>query len=213
MVEIVPAIMPGSFEELARRAGEVAGAERFVQVDVMDGALTSAANWPYRMGESERLPAIPGLSFELDLMVREPSEKARTWVAAGAARVVLHSESAADIPKELRKLRGEFPQVEWGVALPPAADSAPFLDIPAFADFVQCMGIARIGFQGEPFDKRVLVQVAALRKAFPALIISVDGGVSEETAPRLAAAGANRLVVGSAIFGKNSSKIFHAPFG
>ena len=62
------------------------------------------------------------------------------------------------------------------------------------------MGIEKIGYQGQPFDERVIDQVKALRKEYPELIISVDGGVSFDTAPRLIEAGANRLVVGSVIF-------------
>ena len=61
------------------------------------------------------------------------------------------------------------------------------------------MGIERIGFQGEPFDHRVVQKIKALRAHFPHVTISVDGGVSLQTVPELVAAGANRLVVGSAI--------------
>ena len=67
-------------------------------------------------------------------------------------------------------------------------------------DFVQCMGIEKIGFQGEPFDERAIDQVKSLRKDFPELIISVDGGVNLDSASELIKAGANRLVAGSAIF-------------
>ena len=62
------------------------------------------------------------------------------------------------------------------------------------------MGIEKIGFQGEPFDERVLDQIKALRKQFPEVTISVDGAVDFDTAPELIEAGANRLVAGSAIF-------------
>ena len=61
------------------------------------------------------------------------------------------------------------------------------------------MGIEKIGFQGQSFDERVLHKVNDLRERFPELIISIDGGVSLETAPLLIKAGANRLVAGSAI--------------
>ena len=66
-------------------------------------------------------------------------------------------------------------------------------------DFVQCMGIARIGFQGEPFDERVLDQVRVARSTRPDMPISVDGAVNMETAKRLVETGATRLVSGSAI--------------
>jgi ribulose-phosphate 3-epimerase len=67
-------------------------------------------------------------------------------------------------------------------------------------DFIQCMGIENIGFQGQDFDERVLGQIRKLKAEFPDLIISVDGSVTLETAPKLIEAGATRLVIGSAIF-------------
>ena len=65
------------------------------------------------------------------------------------------------------------------------------------------MGNDRIGFGGVPLDEElVLPKISELRKRHPELTISVDIGVNAETAPRLIAAGATRLVAGSAIFGK-----------
>jgi len=66
-------------------------------------------------------------------------------------------------------------------------------------DLVQFMGIARIGYQGEPFDERVIPKIKELREKHPETIISVDGGVGFETAPALIEAGVNRLVSGSEI--------------
>jgi ribulose-phosphate 3-epimerase len=66
--------------------------------------------------------------------------------------------------------------------------------------FIQLMGIDNVGFQHQAFDEKVLGKIKEVRIKFPGLPISIDGGVSLETAPELIAAGADRLVVGSAIF-------------
>ena len=66
------------------------------------------------------------------------------------------------------------------------------------------MGINHVGFQGEPFDERVIEKVKAVRAKYPEMIISVDGGVSLETAPKLIEAGVSRLIVGSAIFNSDN---------
>jgi ribulose-phosphate 3-epimerase len=90
--------------------------------------------------------------------------------------------------------------VELGVALgldTPIDAIAPFIHA---VNFVQFMGIAKIGYQGQPFDERVICRIKNLRGAHSEVIISVDGGVNLETAPLLLEAGADRLVVGSAIF-------------
>lgn len=67
-------------------------------------------------------------------------------------------------------------------------------------DFVQCMGIDKIGFQRQEFDENVTENIKKLREKFTDLIISVDGGVSLETGAMLVEAGVSKLVVGSAIF-------------
>ena len=79
----------------------------------------------------------------------------------------------------------------------PLSAIMPFLDR---VDYVQLMGIARIGSQGAPFDRRVLDRIRTLRTTSPDIPISIDGAVREETIGQLAAAGAERFVVGSAIF-------------
>ena len=61
------------------------------------------------------------------------------------------------------------------------------------------MGIDKIGFQGQPFDERVLENVRKIRKAHPEMPISIDGSVNFDTAKSLVDAGATRLVSGSAI--------------
>jgi ribulose-phosphate 3-epimerase len=62
------------------------------------------------------------------------------------------------------------------------------------------MGIDTIGFQHQPFDAKVIDKIKEVRAAYPEIPISVDGGVSLENGSALLEAGANRLVVGSAIF-------------
>lgn len=71
-------------------------------------------------------------------------------------------------------------------------------------DFVQFMGISEIGVQGNPFNEEVFAKIEDLRNRYPEHIISIDGGVSLSVAPKLAEAGVNRLVVGSAIFGQEN---------
>ena len=62
------------------------------------------------------------------------------------------------------------------------------------------MGIAKIGFQGQPFDERVLANLRTLRAKYPTLSLGVDGSVTLETAPKLVEAGALWLACGSGVF-------------
>lgn len=209
MIDIVPALMPRSSQEFFSLVERIFPAAAAVQVDIMDGKLTPEANWPY-IGDREifeellrgekTLPHKDALSYEADLMVREPLLAAREWIALGAERIILHINSDPALLETAATLRAESGgRVLFGLgvlATTPIEKIAPL--IPLF-DFVQCMGIARIGFQGEPFDERVLAQTSLLREMWPERIISVDGGVTEDTAKRLVDAGARRLVIGSSI--------------
>jgi ribulose-phosphate 3-epimerase len=93
---------------------------------------------------------------------------------------------------------------EVGVALNIDTPNEQIYPLIPVVDFVQFMGIAKIGFQGEPFDERVLAKIADLRGKYPNATISIDGGVNKENAVALVKAGVNRLVVGSALFGSEN---------
>jgi ribulose-phosphate 3-epimerase len=205
MVEIIPAVMPQSFEDLRAHCARLRGAAPVIQIDLLDGAYVSGTTWPYARDDArESLPEEP--AFEIDCMV----EDARAAIERfpGASRFIVH----ADAPHALDALALLAPS-KRGVALA-AGDAPEALD--AFSgtyDFVQVMGIDPVGVQGASFDARALDLVAALRAKFPALVISVDGGVSPQNARALARAGASRLVAGSAIFGADDPSAAYRTLG
>lgn len=206
MIEIIPAIMPKNYDDLVEKMGLFAGVVPLVQVDVTDGKFTKNRTWPYDprdehfekiTNQDEGMPEWEVVDFEADLMVANPEEVVEKWVAAGARRIVIHIESVSDFAI----IREAVPSgmVELGLAFntsTPLSSIEQYLDQ---VDFVQCMGIKNIGFQGEAFDELVLEHIRALRALRPEMPISVDGAVSFETARALAQAGATRLVSGSAI--------------
>ena len=66
-------------------------------------------------------------------------------------------------------------------------------------DSVQFMGIDKEGFQGQPFDAKILSTIASFKTFFPHAIVAVDGGVNLDTAPEIIAVGVDRLIIGSAL--------------
>ncbi len=209
MIEILPAIMPDSYVDLEAKAAKVKGLVPFVQIDIMDGAFVLSRSWPYREDgtiETISLPFRDTLRYEVDLMVATPAEAARMWIEAGAARVLFHIESTEDPLCLIEDLSAEYGAsatkgiLEIGVAIDIATPNDRLEPILHEVGTVQFMGIAKIGYQGEPFDERVLGKIRELRGKHPETIISVDGGVNFETASRLLHAGAKRLVAGSAIY-------------
>ncbi len=216
-IEIIPAILPKDYEDLMVRLNQINGLVRLVQIDVVDGIFAQNKTWPYTgsdehfeqiLHEDEGLPHWQEFDFEVDMMVANPAKEWHKWVSAGARRIIIHQESTQDLGVLIADIRSEFPKhesesvfnVEIGLAQSidtPTETLFPYLkDI----DFVQFMGIKEIGKQGNPFDTRVLRKIETLKEHAPETIISVDGGVSLETARMLILAGVNRLVVGSALF-------------
>jgi ribulose-phosphate 3-epimerase len=213
MVEIIPAILEESFEKVRESIARVVNVASMVQIDVCDGKFVPHTSWPIGqdnhdsvsriLNEEEGLPYWDAIDFEFDLMVVNAHEQFDFFVRLGAKRVIFHLEAETDRNKFKEFLEAidmyTRETVQIGVAINTATPIIELESIISNVDFVQCMGIEHIGKQGEPFDESALTQISSLREKYPELIISVDGSVNEHTAPLLVKAGANRLVVGSAL--------------
>ena len=209
--------MPRSWSELRELAERFVGLVETVQIDVMDGIFVPEKSWPYSEQKNDLAELVEGkdtmpfwedIDFEADLMIANPEEEIENWISFGAKRIIVHIESVSDMNSVIADVKDsingkqatdEGRSVEFGIALnidTPNKIIAPYIHA---IDFVQCMGIARIGYQGESFDERVISKIEDLREEYPDVTISVDGGVNFESAPKLIAAGAIRLVSGSTI--------------
>lgn len=213
---IVPAVLPASRQELEDALARIARLPLVsrIQIDVVDGHFATPASWPFSakatkgrpteleamVQKGEILPQIGRFEYEIDLMCLDAERAAEAWLKLGAARLTFHAESAPDLPRFLASLRGRYGNfVAFGLALNVATD--PVLIEPCLDDieYVQFMGIARIGRQGQPFDRRVLERVRAFRARHPELPVQVDGGVALESARELVALGVSNMIVGSAL--------------
>ncbi len=206
MTEIIPAILPQDFAEIEDKIGLIKAATKIVQVDICDGHFVPNFTWPYKkkdntfeqiIREDEGLPGWEQLDYEFDLMVDNPEKVVDDWVSVGATRIIIHVEAKGNVAEAVEKLVG---RIDIGLAL---NIDTPIDALKPFADriqFVQCMGIDHVGFQGQEFDEKVVKKVRAVKETFPDLLVSVDGGVSLDNAGQLIEAGADRLVIGSAIF-------------
>ena len=214
-VEIVPAVLPKNFKDLEDHVLQIAGKVKRVQVDIVDGVYAHGTTWPYRdhgtfdtiVSQEKGLPHWDELNYEFDLMISNPADKVMDYVHAGASHIVVHarSEDAVEAIQKLVDLRedgGAF-SVQVGVALMCDAQPEELEPFEAQYDYVQVMGIARIGRQGEPFDQRALHLLERLHTRYPELPLQIDGGVRAETIPALVKAGAKFLIAGSAVFGQD----------
>lgn len=199
MVTLVPAVIPQSLEHLTRTLETVSSFTKEVQVDIVDGRFVPFTSWPYvpKGSVSDLQQFTKTLTIEVDLMVKEPERILHTYVDAGVQKIVLHLESLAS-SSIIPTLRNEC-RAMLGLSIlndTPLQALAPYLQ---YADYVQLMGIDRIGVQGQPFDERVLARIREVHALRPGIIVSIDGSVNQDTVEKLRNAGADRLVSGSAI--------------
>jgi ribulose-phosphate 3-epimerase len=212
MTEIIPAIIVNDFNELNGKLAKFVNITNIVQIDICDGKFVSSLSWPMQQGdkysiervleEEEGLPFWESLDFEFDLMVLNAHKQFDFFARLGAKRIIFHleAETESDFKEFLESMDPYFKDnISIGIAINTTTDISKLDPFVNYVDFIQCMGIEHIGFQGEPFDERVLSQIKNLKIKYPEIKISVDGSVNENTAPSLIEAGADRLVIGSAL--------------
>lgn len=203
--------MPENFEHLKEEMERFVSLVPMVQIDVMDGKFTDSKSWPYEGGldkefvkiinQEEGFPFWEDLDIEVDLMVTSPMKEADQWIAAGVARVIVHFES--DTPENIKltltsiKEKGIETGIAFGFETTQDVFTTFYKENEDNIDIVQFMGIEKIGFQGQPFNEGVLERIKSFKESFPQVKVSVDGGVHHDSAPLLAEAGADMLIVGS----------------
>lgn len=217
MSVLVPAVLPSSLEDLREKIARFARipSVRRIQIDVVDGKFASPASWPYTKPMEFRnmrtrgglLPFCERIEYEIDLMCLDADDAAERWLSLGATRLTFHAESISDLRRFFHTLKdrcgigaGFVPGLlSFGLAINIASDlSIVELFLPEI-DYVQFMGIAQIGRQGEPFDRRVFEKIRVFRNRHRDFPIQVDGGISLEHAKKLISLQVDTLVVGSHI--------------
>ena len=211
-MEIIPAIIGKNFKEIKEKTDSVKDLARWVQIDVMDGIFVPEKSWPFsagKIGEMESADYIRNddLKIEIHAMVKDPEKYLDDWIYFGVDRVIVHYEATKNITEISRRL--EENEIQFGVALKmetPIDVISEHIDI-SDIDVIQIMSIQEIGAYGMEFDKGSIAKIKRLREIYPGIEINVDGGVNFENAEDLFRAGADNLVIGSAIF-KNDDPAF-----
>lgn len=202
-MNITPAILPHSFEEVQEKLSRVENIAQRVQIDLCDGVVGRERTW---LPEgTETLPE--GFSYEFDIMLDDWKLYTMHAITIGATRIVAHVDTFSDEAIEtLISIAGPR-DVEIGVAvsndtsLEVHAEMIRKIKALHSKVFIQVMGIRNIGEQGQVFDNECVERTKALKQQFGDMSIQIDGGITPETAQLVANAGAETAVVGSYIFG------------
>jgi ribulose-phosphate 3-epimerase len=210
-VLIAPSVLPADFSKIGEevRALDEAGVD-IIQWDVMDGQFVPNLTFgPDVIASARSYSTKP---FEAHLMVLTPDVMAQRYVEAGCQRLIVHAEACTHLHRTLGNIR------ELGataaVALNPATPASVVADVLDLVDMVLVMTV-NPGFGGQSYiatmEPKIAEVRAMIRKAGldDVVNVEVDGGIGPKTIAGAAAAGANVLIAGSALF-KEPKGLKHA---
>lgn len=201
MATIVPAILEQTIEGFKNKLALVTKlpeVER-IQVDFADGKFVP--NSTVSITDIDLLNL--AYTWEAHLMVEEPVDFL-DYQIAGFKVIIVHYEafkSGAQIAQALEEIRRLG--MRAGLAINPATNVNVLKDFFSAADMFLLLGVEP-GFQGREFVPETVGRMAKLREFAPHAILEVDGGVKKENIGQLAKAGADLLVVGSALVGEGN---------
>jgi ribulose-phosphate 3-epimerase len=200
-IEIAASILNADLGALreAVQAAEAAGVDR-IHLDIMDGHFVP--NLTFGLATVESLRSATKLPFDAHLMILSPGLWATRYVDAGCESVAIHVEAPDQHRVTLDAIRDSGGRA--GLALDPETPIESLVPFREQLDFALVMTV-KSGFGGQSYRPEAAARMADIRAMVGErdghpLPLHVDGGINATTAGAAAAAGADLLVVGSALF-------------
>jgi ribulose-phosphate 3-epimerase len=202
---IAPSILSADFSILGDeiRAVEDAGAD-WIHVDVMDGHFVPNIT----MGPLvvEAVKKVTKLPIDVHLMIEHPDLFINDFAVAGATHICVQAETCVHLNRTIQLIK-ENPNVRAGVALNPSTSLSALDWVLEDLDYILIMSV-NPGFGGQKFIETSLDKIRTLQQIITdrgySTMIQIDGGVNKNTIGKIAAAGADIFVAGSAIYQSNN---------
>ena len=201
-IQIVPSVLPADFSKLGEEVAalEAAGVD-LIQWDVMDGQFVPNLTFgPDVIKSARKHCTVP---FEAHMMVYTPDIMAKDYIDAGCARLIVHAEACTHLHRTLANINDLGGNA--AVALNPATPASAVEHVLDLVDLVLVMTV-NPGFGGQAYISTMEPKIAEVRAMIDAsgraeeIDLEVDGGISPDTIAGAAAAGANVLIAGSALY-------------
>ena len=195
-----PSLLAADLSQVAREVAQVeaAGVE-MLHVDVMDGHFVP--NLSFGVPFVKMLKKITHVPLDVHLMIDNADETLPWYLDAGADSITLHAEASTHLHRSIRTIKEAGAAAS--VSLNPATPLSALEEVLAELDMVLLMSV-NPGFGGQSYIQAVtqktsnLVTLCAQKSCNP--LIQIDGGITIETIPESARAGARCFVAGSAVF-------------
>lgn len=201
MIKIAPSILSADFARLGEEVQAVAkaGAD-YIHIDVMDGHFVpNLTIGPLVVAAVRKVTPLP---LDVHLMIEHPDRYIPDFARAGADIITVHQEAVPHLHRTVQLIKGLGKKA--GVSVNPATPTTVLDIILEDLDLVLVMTV-NPGFGGQEFIASGLDKIAALRREIDRrglkVELEVDGGVKADNIARIAAAGAEVFVAGSAVFG------------
>ena len=201
-IQIAPSVLPADFSKLGEEVAalEAAGVD-LIQWDVMDGQFVPNLTFGPDVIKSARQHCT--VPFEAHLMVYTPDVMAQEYVDAGCSRLIVHAEACTHLHRTLGNINSMGARA--AVALNPATPASAVEHVLDLVDLVLVMTV-NPGFGGQAYIPTMEPKIAEIRAMIDAagladeVNLEVDGGIGPTTIEGAAAAGANILIAGSALY-------------